>query len=220
MILTPEQAVHRARTAIGHRTRYHLGSGGMNPFAARPSDGGQCDCSGFVAWCLGVSREAPQTIGWIETTRVYHDATGAHRLFRAVPLTAARPGDVIVYPDHGGHQGHIGLVTAADRGPTRIAHCCARDVPDAILEEPFSVFWQGAVASRGAITARFLPLGEEDELEKLTVTVNGRAYSGQRDAASNTNYIELAAVKEFLLGHGVQIAWHSPDALSITLPKK
>jgi hypothetical protein len=218
VILTPAEAVHRARSAVGHRTRYQLGAGGMNPYAPLPSDGGKCDCSGFVSWTLGMSREQPKTIGWIETTRVYHDATAAHRLFKKV--TAAQPGDVIVYPDQGGHQGHIGLITKASNGvPVEVAHCCARDVPDAVIVEPYAVFWQGAKASRGAIFARFLEFEEEEDLEKLSVTVNGHAYVGRRDAAQNENYLPLEAVKAFLVAKGAQVVWVAPNKVAITLPK-
>jgi hypothetical protein len=165
--MTAQQAVTRAKAAAkGCPTHYHLGSGGYHPEHSCPGDNGQCDCSGFVAWCLGLSREQPHTLGWIETTRVFNDAGGAHLLFARVQ--AAQPGDVIVYGDSGGHEGHIGIVTAVENGhASRVAHCCARSgLHSAIVEESASVFWTGAIVNRGAIYARYKGFMEEVEMEE------------------------------------------------------
>ena len=54
--MTYDEILTRARSAIGHGITYHLGHGGLHPADALPSRDGQCDCSGFVAWVLGRSR--------------------------------------------------------------------------------------------------------------------------------------------------------------------
>ena len=80
--MTREEAVQRARSAAGQGCQYALGKGGLHPERPFPwavaVDAKLCDCSGFVAWCLGVSRQAPvPALPWLETTAVYHDAMGA-----------------------------------------------------------------------------------------------------------------------------------------------
>ena len=96
-----------------------------------------CDCSGFVCWVLGVSRNpAPQR--WINTDSVWDDATGSGVQFRKIDH--AVPGCLVVYPQAGSGErfGHIALVTeaTADGRAARIVHCSAANFgsapPDAI----------------------------------------------------------------------------------------
>lgn len=141
----------RARSVIG-QGKYKLGSGGRVPKQATPFQDGQCDCSGFVAWCLGVDRYQPKKVGggdWLETTAVYRDAQNDGGLFTQVMVP--RSGDVIVYGDKGGRQGHIGIVSQVIEGKvTKVIHCARSNRPAAIMETAPLVFFRNA-----AIVARF-----------------------------------------------------------------
>jgi hypothetical protein len=86
--------------------------------------------SGFVAWCLKVSRQCPDpAFPWYETTAIVHDALGDQRHFCQVRWQDCRPGDILVYGDRkdadgSRHQGHICIVSAVDlSGPIRCIHC-------------------------------------------------------------------------------------------------
>ena len=144
--MTPAEVVARARHAIGKGIIYKLGAGGKDPARALPATAGACDCSGFVAWCLGLPRRQPETIGWIETSRMVRDARGANLLF--VEVLEPQPGDVIVYPDRNGRQGHCGIVSQVDGG-LRVIHCASRGLNDAIRETSAARF-----LASGAIFAR------------------------------------------------------------------
>lgn len=159
--LTAAQVVARARSAAGSGTSYRLGAGGRNPRASHPAVGGACDCSGFVAWCLGVDRYLPNGViphmpggEWFETTSLFLDARSTTGYVSEVPWREAREGDLLVYPDRGKRQGHVGVVTEADdTGPVLVAHCSAGNARsgDAIAETGPGVFVAGgAVAARVA----------------------------------------------------------------------
>lgn len=219
-MITPEGVRKRALHACGRGTRYKLGAGGMDPKADLPSDNGRCDCSGYASFCLGISRYQPSTLGWVETSRIVDDATGPHRLFRKV--TEPRVGDLIVYGDSGGHEGHVGVVTAVKDGqPTYIAHCNGRTSPDAIVNERYTVWWKAAKAKHAAIYARYNGLHvveEEEEMDRITVRVGATRFVGYRDGEAN--YIPLAAVKPFLEKHGALFGWDPKAAeVKIDLPK-
>lgn len=112
----------RANAAAGQDIKYGLGKGGMNPGSPTPASDGQCDCSGFVSWCLGLSRQVSEQFyklfngGWIETTAVWTDISSPVGMFE---IGTERPGAVIVYPDADGRQGHIGIIVE----PGRVVHC-------------------------------------------------------------------------------------------------
>lgn len=159
--MTATEAVARARSAAGKKTIYKLSKGGMNAKAALPVDAqSECDCSGFACWILGVSRWSRAPLhpwpdfpaDWISTDSIYHDAKATQKRFRVVLDPA--PGDLIVYPDHAGGQGHVGMIgDVGDGGPVSVIHCSAgnmRQYGDAIHETPLASFW----ANRGAIYAR------------------------------------------------------------------
>jgi hypothetical protein len=111
---------------------------------------GQCDCSGFVAWCLGVSRQTnnpwyrSQNGGWFETTAVFKDCGTPFGFVDGVPWTRAEPGMLVVWGDHDGHQGHIGIVSEVDaEGPAKVVHCSSsnwRALGDAIAETDSGIF--------------------------------------------------------------------------------
>lgn len=151
-----EQAVLRARSAIGHGAIYVLGAGGKNPHAAEPWDipGMGCDCSGLAAWALGLSRFI-----WLDTSRIYAIARG-ERAFTEVKWTEARPGDLLVYPDRLGtdqkrHQGHVGLVSeASGTGPIMVVHCSSGNFQrhsDAIQETGPEAWTARGIVARPAV---------------------------------------------------------------------
>lgn len=163
--MTAAEAVTRARGAIGHGCVYALGKGGMHPDALHPWPPGMpnlgCDCSGFVAWALGVSRYLTKNHphyefgGWFETSAVYRDAKSPFGFVAEVLWAEARPGDILVWGDHAGHQGHIGLISEADEhGPTKVIHCSKgnwRTTGDAIQETDVDIFRRNlAVAAQVA----------------------------------------------------------------------
>ena len=128
--MTPEKAVERARSAIGQGCVYALGRGGMHPEATFPWNAQkECDCSGFAMWALGLSRHQEPSVNatsglWYDTSRIVHDATHEHALFNAFPWELAAIGDLIVYGDRDGHQGHVGVVcTVNEEGPATVTHC-------------------------------------------------------------------------------------------------
>jgi hypothetical protein len=124
--VTPESVVERAFRCINRGCHYGLGKGGMHPEAEHPwviVEGVQlCDCSGFAMWCLGLSRF--QDPVWFDTTKIVTDAVGSKTLFERIPIPMARPSDLIVYGDHGGSQGHVGVITqCGTAGPVTVTHC-------------------------------------------------------------------------------------------------
>ena len=155
--MTITVAVSRARSAVGGGCIYRLGKGGFDPKAERPwSKQMECDCSGFVSWCLGVSRKTnnPWYVkfngGWFETSAIVRDALSPFGVFTEVARYDARPGDVLVWGDTGGQQGHVGLVTGAGK----VAHCSKGNwtlTQDAIRETDMHIFdTHKAIAARCA----------------------------------------------------------------------
>lgn len=166
-MLTRDAVVARARSAPGRSTRYLLGAGGRDPSAPFPGtpDGPRpplCDCSGFVAWCLGIDRFLPNDLipglpgdeRWFETTRIYEDALSPWGFVAQVPLETTLPGDLLVWPDRPpGQQGHVGLVTEIDDAAVaRVMHCSSsnfKHTGDAIQETPPAIFLRNhAIAAR------------------------------------------------------------------------
>jgi cell wall-associated NlpC family hydrolase len=139
--------VARAKAVIGLPTIYELGKGGFT--ASKPTPGSKCDCSGFVAWVLGVSRKTNnpyyknQNGGWFETSAVFKDATNTMGMVDKVEINAVKPGDLVVWPDGGGRQGHIGIVSVVEGLPKMVIHCSTgnyRKTGDAIQETPVDIF--------------------------------------------------------------------------------
>jgi len=164
-----DEVVVRARVCIGRGCVYALGHGGMHPAAMYPWPTGMpnlgCDCSGFVAWCLGVSRMLTKDHphyefgGWFETSAVFRDARSEFGFVNEILWTLAQPGDILVWGDHDGHQGHIGIVSESDgSGPTKVIHCSKgnwRDTGDAIQETDVHLFkTNGAIAAEVAWVER------------------------------------------------------------------
>lgn len=126
-------AIARALSGVGKGTRYES-PGRMPSFdgSAWPTNA-RCDCSGFVDWCLRLfpARRVDHPLyrrvngGWFETTAIHAD--GHHSTGFFTRLSEARPGALLVYPDHRGSEGHVGLVLEAAgpgvQGVTRVVHC-------------------------------------------------------------------------------------------------
>lgn len=154
--LTGAQVVARARGAIGKGTRYRLGAGGRDPLAPEPGRRGvgwlYCDCSGFAAWCVGVDRYLPNAAiptlpngQWFETSALVRDARSPFGFVVEVPWAEAHPGDLLVWPDNGAVQGHVGIVAeVGTAGPDTVVHCSSGNTQngtkDAIAETDVALF--------------------------------------------------------------------------------
>lgn len=165
-----QQTLNRARGAVGRKTVYHLSGGGMNPL--KPLDR-LCDCSGFVAWAIGIPRQLPPgSGGWLDTDAYARGGGPAFPgLCAAVQDGDARPGDLLVYPDYlvngKKREGHIGIITGVDgQGkPTRVVHCSTSNsrAGDAVAETGTTVWKARGDSSRvmridyGALRARYAP---------------------------------------------------------------
>lgn len=145
--MTKEEVVKRALGAIGQGCIYKLGAGGMKPSSPVPWNAKMgCDCSGFAMWALGLSRFQPPR--WFDTTAIVSDALNELGLFTQVVITEAQPGDLFVWGDSGGSQGHVGVITQCMPGlkstPTFVVHCSSgnfRRTGDAIRQTPADLFF-------------------------------------------------------------------------------
>ena len=162
--------VLRARSMVG-RGMYGLGSGGRDPHAASPFGEYQprkgeapdriaarralgrvwCDCSGFVAWVIGMARRLPgyaRGWGYISTDGLIADANDPKReLVEWVRVgETVYPGDLLVYgaidSDNDGDRdaiGHVAIVSHVPdgwvyTGPASLAaltiiHCASSKHP-------------------------------------------------------------------------------------------
>lgn len=121
--VSSDQTLQRANSALGLNTIYKLGKGGFDPTKPMTPS---CDCSGFVAWAIGIPRELPPgSDKWLSTDSYWSGGTPVKDgLFTQINLQEAAPGDLLVYPDSGQHQGHIGIITQVDHNlPTYVIHC-------------------------------------------------------------------------------------------------
>ncbi len=153
MPMTISELLQRARSASDKNVQYELGAGGMIPSTPTPANfQNRCDCSGYVCWCLGISRKTEHPLylyfngGWINTDSIVHDANSPTGFFRI--LSEPRVGCLIVFPSpSAGHYGHVGIVTDTSNGQiTSVIHCSNGNnttFGDAIRETPPTVF-QGA----------------------------------------------------------------------------
>jgi hypothetical protein len=164
--MKPEEVVRRARSVINLGCAYKLGKGGFSPAAPVPwSSVGECDCSGFASWAIGVSRQTDnpwykkQNGGWFETSAIVADCKTPFGFFDLVPWELAEPGMLLVWGDSKAagkvRQGHVGIITVVRNGePNSVAHCSSgnfRTFGDAIQETDVSIFRRnGAVVARCA----------------------------------------------------------------------
>jgi peptidoglycan hydrolase-like protein with peptidoglycan-binding domain len=136
--------LQRAGAGCGKGTVYTLGKGGFDPTQPMTRE---CDCSGFVAWAIGIPRELPPgSDQWLATDNYWQGGSPvADGLFGRVAPGQAQPGDLYVYPDAEGRQGHIGIITRIDAvgKPTHVVHCSLgnfRTHGDAVQETEAGVF--------------------------------------------------------------------------------
>jgi hypothetical protein len=118
-----QQTLSRAHSALAKKTVYKLGQGGFDPSKPMTKE---CDCSGFIAWAIGIPRELPPgSDHWLSTDEYWAGGKPVKDgLFTEIALADALAGDLMVYPDSGGHQGHICLINQVDHNlPTFIIHC-------------------------------------------------------------------------------------------------
>ena len=152
-VISSTVVLARAKGQIGLHTIYRLGHGGFRPEATQAADVDKlCDCSGFIAWCLCVSRHTDnpwyrkQNGGWLETSAIYRDCDTPFGFFDKIEWEAARPTDLLVWGDSGGHQGHVGMVAEIDEwGPKYVIHCSKgnfKSLGDAISQTPVAIFKQ------------------------------------------------------------------------------
>lgn len=125
--MTPIDISARARGATALSVGYKLGAGGRDPASPTPADDlGYCDCSGFVAWTLGIPRKVPTARGysafnggWFSTDGMVHDLIAAREILTPPPFDMdTRPGMVLVY-GNGDRVGHCGIVASVSASPGR-----------------------------------------------------------------------------------------------------
>ncbi|HWR57787.1 MAG TPA: CHAP domain-containing protein [Thermodesulfovibrionales bacterium] len=147
-----EELLSRARSVSGKGIRYKLGSGGIKASSMTPANNvNECDCSGYVAWCLGLSRMTDNPVyqkfngGWINTDAIVNDANATVGIFERMDTPKA--GCLIVYPSSKPTTavGHVGIVTAVtQKGEvSKVIHCSSgnyRRTGDAVQETGPEVF--------------------------------------------------------------------------------
>lgn len=168
--MTGHELIARARSAVGKGIKYKNGKGGYDPKAALPGSTvvqllppakyQGCDCSGFVAWVVGVSRDPGRRKDklwpwWFETSNIWTDARGKQLRFELVPVQQLRVGDLVVYPDHRTadgelKQGHIAVVV--DPVQHIVIDCSysqSKKTGQGITERDGGFFWRN-IATVGA----------------------------------------------------------------------
>lgn len=146
------EPIDRLLSACKRGILYRLGHGGYNPANALPGKPGAidpddkhsgCDCSGAIAWSLGLPRAYTIVEGmWgISTDSIHRDATTAQKYFERIDAPVR--GCLAVYPDQGKKQGHVAIVT--DPENRLVVDCSVSG--KGISEHYQGVFW-GKQASR------------------------------------------------------------------------
>jgi len=141
-----QQTLLRAQSVLQKKTIYKLGKGGFDPSKPMTT---QCDCSGFIAWAIGIPRELPpRSNKWLSTDEYWAGGKPVKvGLFAKKEMNLATVGDLLVYPDSGGKQGHIAIVVKVQNGkPVSIIHCSNgnfKNFGDAIRETDPGVFLSG-----------------------------------------------------------------------------
>lgn len=100
--------IQRARSSVGTGIRYGLGQGGRYPNDPHPTRNGLLDCSGFIAWCIGIDRYQgdkgkpwSHRVQWVESTLLVIEGRRldvlGERLAREIPRPVA--GELLAWPD-------------------------------------------------------------------------------------------------------------------------
>lgn len=163
--------IARARSMVGRQIVYKLGAGGMKPDAETPANGaGECDCSGFVSWGLGISRfvrgvpwyDAQHNGEWLNTDAIVRDAKSHYGFFDEIDKPEV--GCLIVFPKSKASPsaGHVGIVSSVTPdGDLRVIHCSSGNYArfgHAIEETGANVFMRPDL---GTIFARCALVTEE-----------------------------------------------------------
>ncbi len=146
------ELLSKARVVPGNAIKYRQGAGGMNPKAPLPVNmNNECDNSGYVAWCLGISRSTSHPLylrfnnGWITPDSLVEDGKSPVGFFWSLETPA--PGCLVVFPGKppGTKGGHVAIVTSVRRDEVeRIIHCSSanqRLTGDAVQETGPGVFY-------------------------------------------------------------------------------
>ncbi|MFA6964874.1 hypothetical protein [Bosea sp. (in: a-proteobacteria)] len=153
----------RAKSALEKDVKYKS-PGKAPPIEATswPNSPIATDCSGFLAWCLRISRKIDHPFynringGWFETTAVHAD--GRASVGYCSQINKPRPGAMLVYPDYLGsdnrmHDGHMGLVVEVNGGSgidgvTGIVHCSVgNDRNGSAIQETGPGIWKAKANS-------------------------------------------------------------------------
>ena len=172
MIRTTEELFERIHRVVGLPIAYRLSGGGMDPESPTPADRqNSCDCSGLVAWALGLSRKTEEPLyvkfngGWINTDAMAFDIGQDTGLFhRCDPC----PGAVIVYPGPPARRvGHCGIILTMDGLLLgTVAHCSSthwRTTGAAIQITPPDIF----LIQPDTVIGYFSGLSSAPELEEV-----------------------------------------------------
>lgn len=141
-----QQTMNRAHSVLNLKIVYKLGKGGFDPTKSFTP---QCDCSGFIAWAIGIPRELPPASNkWLSTDEYWSGGKPVKQnLFKQYNINEAMVGDLLVYPDNGGNQGHIALINQIENNtPKFIIHCSNgnyKNFGDAVRITSPSVFLAG-----------------------------------------------------------------------------
>lgn len=148
---TVDEIIKRARLFINNKNvAYKLGQGGINPDRSSPSNiDGFCDCSGFICWCLGISRMTKDITavkfngGWINTDLIVFDAQVSTGQFEK--LIVPRVGALIVYGSKGlvKRIGHVGIISSVQQNGIKVIHCSSgnyKKTEAAIQETGIDIF--------------------------------------------------------------------------------
>lgn len=146
-----KQTIQRAYSALDFTTQYKLGEGGFNPIIPLTP---QCDCSGFIAWVIGIPREFPPGSNrWLSTTEYWTGGSPVLAgLLSQVELHQTQVGDLLVYPHHNGQVGHIALVNEVKFSqPVQILHCSSgnyKNFGNAVKITSTAVFFETVQTTR------------------------------------------------------------------------
>jgi len=120
------ELIKRAKSMVGGSIDYKLGKGGLSATSMSPSQNGYCDCSGFVCWVLGLSRQTTIPFyknlgGWIYTDSIEADMKSTAGIFDR--LAEPAPGCIVVYGAKD-KIGHVGMVSEVAGGKMKkVIHC-------------------------------------------------------------------------------------------------
>ena len=86
------------------------------------------DCSDFAAYCMGLTKKYLRK--WYGTDGIVSDSRGYNQLYEEVEWSAARPGDLVVYPskyERGERTsvGHVGVIVEIDGDSLKTVDCAS-----------------------------------------------------------------------------------------------